>query len=229
MPNKYRDPRECECGYTTVWMSAWSVHRRTCRGVPAPAVETELRERVQSLEQQLVAKDEQMLAKDRQIEELMRQNKRPRTENSHNISYNVNQNINVFGKESLGHVTEAKLQELIQDPETSVARLVTLKHSAEENRNVRVPNVRDRWVQVLKEDEDGGKRWETVEKGDILGDLVMDTAMDLDREADEDTQVGKRFVQWHEKLKESSDQKGQLYRDQCSRVHRSLAGATRSN
>lgn len=171
---------------------------------------------------------EQLVAKDRQIEELMRQNKRPRNENSHN-TYNVNQSINVFGKESLTHVTEAKLQELIQDPETSVARLVTLRHSAEENRNVRVPNVRDKWVQVLKEDEDGGKRWETVEKGDILGDLVMDTAMDLEGGADEATQVGRRFVQWHEKLKESSDQKGQLYRDQCSRVHRSLAGATRSN
>jgi len=229
MAHLYKEARECDCGYKTCNRSNWCTHRKSCKHRPKIDPEKDqLRERVQSLEQQLVAKDEQMLAKDRQIEELMRQNKRPRNENSHN-TYNVNQSINVFGKESLGHITEAKLQELIQDPETSVARLVTLRHSAEENRNVRVPNVRDKWVQVLKEDEDGGKRWETVEKGDILGDLVMDTAMDLEGGADEATQVGRRFVQWHEKLKESSDQKGRLYRDQCSRVHQSLAGATRSN
>ena len=230
MPNKYRNPRDCECGFSTVWMSAWSVHKRTCR-VAAGSTEIDLRERVQSLEQQLQAKDEQMQAqneqmreqmraKDKQIEELLRQNKRPRTEN--NTTVNQNFNVNVFGKETLQHITDAKLQELLSDPETSVARLVTLKHQPVENRNVRVPNIRDKRIEVLRE-RDGTPTWETHTKQDILAELVESNALLLEGHADEDTTTGKRYVEWHEKLLESTDQKGRIYRDQLDRTHRALA------
>lgn len=235
----YKDARRCECGYETERRSSWYIHKKICKSVgggdppPNDGEKEQLRERVSSLEQQLTAKDEQLkeqlAAKDRQIEELIRCAKRPRcvTNNMTNNTTN-NQLINVFGKESLAHITDAKLQELIADPDTSVARLVTLKHSVEENRNVRVPNVREKWVEVLTQDASTGeRRWEVVPKGDILGNLVMDNALLLEGEADDNTRSGARFSQWRERSLESQDQDGQLYKDQCTRVHQSLVQSTR--
>ena len=101
--------------------------------------------------------------------------KRPRsqvTSNSHNTNITNYNNIAVYGQESLSHVSDAKLQELLACPDTSIARLITLRHQPAENKNIKVPNVRDRWIQVLKQNENGEKEWETVEKGDILNDLV---------------------------------------------------------
>ena len=244
MSHRYKEERLCDCGFKTIRRSAWCAHQKTCkkrqaeadiektkRQAEADAEKTQLRERVASLEQQLTSKDEQLsskdeqlAAKDRQIEELIRCAKKPRTVTNNMTN---NNNINVFGRESLAHITEAKLQELLLDPDTSVARLVTLKHSVEENRNVRVPNVREKWVEILKQDGEGGRRWETVPKGDILGSLVMDNAMLLEGEADDDTASGARYSQWHERLLQSQDQEGRLYREQCERVHRSLAQSTR--
>ena len=215
-----------------------SKHRRLCkRTLNGTPVEAELRERVASLEAQVaadreqrLAKDEQMKeqlqAKDRQIEKLINCAKKPRTETTHN--HNVtNQQINVFGRESLEHITSAKLQELLTDPDTSVARLVTLKQTVDANRNVRVPNAREKWVQVYREGEDGLRHWETVPKGDVLGDLVMDNAMFLEGEADDSTAPGVRYSQWRERLLESQDQNGRMYKDQMDRVHKAVVDSTR--
>ena len=228
----YKSPRTCGCGYATSRRSSWYIHTNRCSFVNVGSdnessprsLASENERRIQSLEQQLIVKDEQLAAKDRQIEELISCAKKPRVSNTTN---HVNNSINVFGKESLAHITEAKLQELLSDPDTSVARLVTLKHSVEENRNVRVPNVREKWVEVLKMDVDGGRRWETVPKGDILGSLVMDNAMLLEGEANDGTATGARYSRWHERLLQSQDREGRLYREQCDRVHKSLAQTTR--
>ena len=69
MPSKiYKESRVCECGYTTKFPSAWFVHKKSCK-----LVITSDKERIASLEQQLVIKDEQMkeqlAAKDRQLAE----------------------------------------------------------------------------------------------------------------------------------------------------------------
>ena len=250
MSHRYKEPRTCECGYTTIRRSAFCAHRKSCvrvRDIADVRIETELRERVQTLEQQLLAKDEQLKqqlhakdeqlhqqlkAKDEQIAELLLaardERKRPRVQNqTNNNRYNVNNQINIFGKESLEHITEAKLQELIADPDTSVARLVTLKHSVEQNRNVRIPNVRDKFVEILVE-RDGEKRWEALPKTHVLSELVEHTSLQLEAEADDATQVGRRFTQWHEKLLESQDQNGSMFRQQCDMVHKHLAQATRT-
>ena len=239
----YKDPRTCECGYTTMYRGNMSNHKKHhCRQrVDVDGEKDQLRERVASLEQQLATKDEQLAtkdeqlatkdeqlsAKDEQLKELIRCAKRPRVERNTNTTNHISNSINVFGRESLSHITEAKLKELLSDPDTSVSRLVTLKHSVVENRNVRVPNVREKWVEVLRQDADGQQRWETVPKGDILGNLVMDNAMLLEGEADEETVSGARYSQWHERLLQSQDQEGRLYKDQLERVHRSLAQSTR--
>ena len=95
-----------------------SVH--TVRGDPEKA---QLRERVAEQAAQLAAKDRQiaerdeqakrqLAAKDRQIDQLLRMAKRPRTVNN---TQNISNHVNVFGKESLAHITDAKLQELLRD------------------------------------------------------------------------------------------------------------------
>lgn len=251
MAHLYREPRVCPCGYETTSRSRWCAHIKICKEQSTEhSAENELRERVRSLEQQLSTKDEQLVAKDeqlsatrrqmqeqlaakdKQIDELLRaareERKRPRTvNNTSNKNYNVNQQINVFGKESLAHLTEAKLQELLSDPDTSVARLVTLKHSVEENQNVRVPNRREKWVQILKQTSDGKKVWELVPKHDILTEIVETNAMLLEGEADESTAPGLRFSQWHERLLQSQDSDGKMFREQMDMVHNTLVESTR--
>lgn len=118
------------------------------------------------LQQQLIAAKEQLAAKDRRIDELTRAAKKLRsTTNSTTRTNNYNQ-INVFCKESLAHITEAKLQQLIGDRATSVVRVATWKHSE--------------CAEVLREDADGNPYWETVPKGGVLEDLVMGSAMLLE-------------------------------------------------
>ena len=160
--------RQCEwCNYSTKHRQNLSTHRKSCKQRPAEAdgEKEQLRERVASLEQQLTAKDqqleakdqqlkEQLEAKDRQIEELLR---RPRTvnntTNNNNNRYVVEQHVNVFGQESIDHISDEQLQQLLNEPSTAVARLVRLKMQAPENQNVRVPNKRERVVEVVTDEE----------------------------------------------------------------------------
>ena len=241
MSNRYKEPRVCECGFQTIHRSAWSIHKRTCKQRPTQGdpEKDQLRERVASLEQQvaadreqLKAKDaqmkEQLEAKDRQIEELL---KRPRTVNNttnHHNRYVVEQHINVFGKESIDHISDEQLQQLIQEPSTAVARLVRLKLQVAENQNVRVPNKRERVVEVVT-DEDGQKRWKSVDRDGVLERLWDDNGLLLENEADEeDGGIGARFVRHQEMVRMSQDQNGRMYREQLGQIHSTLADATRT-
>ena len=245
MSHLYQEPRTCECGYTTMNRSAMSKHRRLCKRIIAVSlVETELRERVAadaeriaSLEAQVVAdreqlatKDaqmkEQLEAKDRQIEELL---KRPRTvNNTTNNRYVVEHNVNVFGKESIDHISDEQLQQLLQEPSTAVARLVRLKLQAPENQNVRVPNKRERLVEVVT-DEEGHKRWKSVDRDGVLERLWDDNGLLLENEADEeDGGTGCQFVRHQERVRQSQDQNGRLYKEQLGQIHSTLADATRT-
>ena len=183
-------------------------------------------------DEQLATKDELLVAQAKQIDELLQaakyERKRPRTVNNH-LNSTVNNHINVFGKESLAHITEAKLQELLSDPYTSVARLVTLKHSVEENQNVKVPNAREKWVQVLVEGEDGQREWQAVPKGDILSEIVESNAMLLEGEADESTVPGERYSRWHDQLRDSQEQNGRMFKDQMDLVHKVIVESTRKS
>jgi hypothetical protein len=227
--------RKCDwCNYETKSTGNLCTHRKSCKNRPVePDAEKEqLRQRVSADAERIQSLEQQLAAKDKQIDELLKaareERKRPRTvNNTSNKNYNVNQQINVFGKESLAHLTEAKLQELLSDPDTSVARLVTLKHSVEENQNVRVPNRREKWVQVLKQTSDGKKVWEVVPKHDILTEIVETNAMFLEGEADESTAPGLRFSRWHERLLQSQDSDGKMFREQMDMVHNTLVESTR--
>ena len=102
MPTKtYKEARVCECGYTTVTISNWSIHKKRCKLVKCDKDElieqmkqqlaskdeqmkqqlAAKDEQLAAKDQQLAAKDEQLAAKDRQIEQLIKTNppNRPRT------------------------------------------------------------------------------------------------------------------------------------------------------
>ena len=229
----YKEPRTCYCGYSTLNRGNFSKHKRLCSYLLSEQQSSD-KELISTLKEQLEQSKKQLAEKDKQIAELLdaakHERKKPRTV-THTTNNTVNyNNVNVFGKESLIHITDETIQELIKDPETSIARLVTLKHSVVENRNIRVPNTREQFVQLLVE-ENGEKRWQTLKKGDVLGEIVENTAMQLDDQADEDTLHGQRFVNWHDKLRDSVDSDSvdglKMYRDQMERVHRSIVESTR--
>ena len=232
----------------TQWRVSYSRHRKTCGVRNAVHILSEAKEdRIVSLEQQLLSKDqqlqqqheqllakdqqlqqqhEQLQAKDRQIEELL---KRPRTvtNNTTNNRYVVEQHVNVFGKESIDHISDEQLQQLLQEPSTAVARLVRLKLQAPENQNVRVPNKRERVVEVVTDDE-GQKRWKSVDRDGVLERLWDDNGLLLENEADEeDGGTGAKFVRHQERVRKSQDQKGRLYKEQLAQIHTTLADATR--
>ena len=264
MSHLYKENHQCECGYETYNRGNWSKHRKICKSVARGEGHDELLAekdaRIASLETQLVskddqlatkddqlaakdeqmkeqlaAKDEQLAAKDRQIEELIRTAKRPRTvNNTKNTTQNNNNylDVNVFGKEVLDDM-DIPWQELIADPESSISRLVTLKHRRRENANIRVPNVRDKWIEVVK-DTTGVKRWEPVEKYELLADIVENTAQEIEEHIDHTTRAGQRFDQWHDRLLTSANEyqdgnmvKGRQWKAQLDMVHRVLTGLTR--
>ena len=223
MAHLYKEPRFCECGYNTRNRSNFATHMRSCKHRPTEpdGEKDQLRERVASLEaqvasdrEQLVAKDEQLAAKDRQIEQLI---KRPRTVTNNN-RFVLNSNVNCFGKESLDHIPESKYQELLRDPETSVAKVVALQRAVPENENVTIPNVRERrWLVVVE--EDGEKQWKSKDKGAVLEEMWESGSCLLEGEADEDTAVGARWSRWADRVRSAMDGGGgKLYREQLDMV-----------
>ena len=200
-------------------MSSWSTHSMTCKTRSKVDGEKEqLRERVASLEAQVVVKDkqmaEQLAAKDRQIEQLI---KRPRTVTNNN-RFVVNSNVNCFGRESLDHIPDSKYQELLRDPETSVAKVVALQRSVAENENVTVPNVRERrWLVVVE--ENGEKQWKSKDKSVVLEEMWESGTCLLEGEADEETPLGARWSRWADRVRSAMDGGGgKLYREQLDMV-----------
>jgi hypothetical protein len=271
MAHLYKQPRECECGYTTPFRSAWSKHRKICKHVAFERSDNDMlvekNARIATLEHQLTTKDdqlstkdeqmrereatfkEQLAAKDRQIEELLAaakdERKRPRTvnhnttnnqTNNHTNNYAISQ-LNVFGKESMDHISQAKMQELIKEPDTSLARLVALKHSVPANKNVRVPNKRERMVERVMQMSDGEKVWEGEDKDKVASDLVESTAMVLEGAVDKTTGMGQRYERWVGRLMQSHDEYhlgdsagkagGKQFKHQMDLVHHSLVNVTR--
>jgi hypothetical protein len=219
--HRYKEARVCECGYSTCNPGNWSTHKKTCK-----LVTTGKDERIASLEKQLAAKDEhyqrQLAAKDEQINELI---KRPRTvNNTTNNRYVVEQHINVFGKESINHITPAQIRALLADPVNAVPQFIKLKYRRAPggvNNNVRIPNQKRAIYQVVVQGDDGEKQWENQAKGDVLEQLYDDNSGELEVEADEDTREGLRFLNHQDKVKESASgtDGGRRYKEQLDKIH----------
>jgi hypothetical protein len=174
-------------------------------------------------DEQLSMKDRQLAAKDRQIEELIKANKKPRTVNNNN-RYVVEQHINVFGKESLEHISPQQIQRLLADPENAVARFVKLKHREPSNANVRCPNVNRAIYQVVVGGEGEEKEWENRSKGEVLERLYDDNSAILEGEAIEEDHMP--FLDHQDRVKASASANavdgGKCYKEQLDKIHNML-------
>ncbi len=218
----YKQPRTCECGYVTSDRSNWSKHQKICKSVT-----TGDKERIESLEKQLLAKDEhyqkELAAKDRQIEELIKVAKKPRTVHNTTNKIVVEQHINAFGKESIDHISQQQIQALLADPVNAVPQYIKLKHRKAPggvNQNLRVPNQKRAIYQVVVPGEEG-KEWENKSKGEVLEQLYDDNSGQLEAEADEETRVGSQFLNHQEKIKASAsgEDGGRRYKEQLDKIH----------
>ena len=237
MPStEYKEHRVCACGYTTKRMSCWSTHKKSCK-----LVMTDEKERIASLERQLEKKDEQMreqleakdqqmkeqlAAKDKQIHDLIREAKRPRTVNNttNNNRFVVEQHINVFGKESIDHISHEQIQELLADPANAVPQFIKLKHRRSPggvNKNLCIPNQKRAIYQVVVSGEGEEKEWENKAKGEVLEQLYDDNSGHLEAEADEETRVGSQFLNHQEKVRASvsGEDGGRRYKEQMDKIH----------
>ena len=64
-------------------------------------------------------------------------------------------------------------------------------------------------------------------KGDILSEIVETNAMLLEGEADESTVPGARYSQWHDKLRDSQEHNGKMFKHQMDMVHKVIVDSTR--
>jgi hypothetical protein len=168
---------------------------------------------------------QQLGAKDRQIEELIQVAKRPRTvhNTTNNNKYVVEQHINVFGKESVEHISHDQIQALLADPANAVPQFIKLKHRNAPggvNKNLRVPNKKRAIYQVVVPGEEG-KEWENKAKGEALEELYDTNSGHLEAEADEETRVGSQFLNHQEKVRASAsgDDGGRRYKEQLDKIH----------
>ena len=219
----YKEARTCECGYKTFGIANWSSHKKRCKGLS----ETEtLKKQVCQLEKQLAVKDEQIKEKDGQIKELIQVAKKPRTSTVNNTTnkYVVEQHINVFGKESIEHISHEQIQALLADPANAVPQFIKLKHRRAPdgvNQNVRVPNQKRAIYQVVVLGEGEEKEWENKAKGEVLEQLYDDNSGHLEAEADEETRVGSQFLDHQDRVKASVEggDGGRRYKEQLDKIH----------
>jgi hypothetical protein len=198
-------------------MSSWSNHKKSCdsKSIGKDALISELKKDKDDLKQQLQAKD-------RQIEELIKANKKPRTVTNNN-RYVVEQHINVFGKETMSHISQEQIQRLLADPENAVAKFVKLKHREPSNANVRCPNVNRAIYQVVVDGavEEGEKEWENRAKGEVLEKLYDDNSSILEGEAMEDEHLP--FLDHQDRVKASAAANavdgGRCYKQQLDKIH----------
>ena len=235
MPATYKKPRVCECGYKTSYTSNWSTHKKSCKHQALKQSEAAnelnaLKARIEEKDARINQMEVQIAAKDKQIDELI---KRPRTtvNNTTNNKYVVEQHINVFGKESINHITPAQIRSLLADPVNAVPQFIKLKHRRAPggvNNNVRIPNQKRAIYQVVVQGEGGEKQWESQAKRDVLEQLYDDNSGELEAEADEDTREGLRFLDHQDKVKESASgtDGGRRYKEQLDKIHCIVVNST---
>ena len=142
---------------------------------------------------------------------------------TNNNRYVVEQHINVFGKESLEHISPNQIQSLLADPENAVAKFVKLKHRAPSNVNVRCPNVNRAIYQVVVDTGLAGeeKEWENRAKGEVLEKLYDDNSTILEGEATEEDH--KLFLDHQDRVKASAAANavdgGRCYKQQLDKIH----------
>lgn len=215
----YKEARTCECGYTTNNTGNWSSHKKRCKSVSEA---NDKDARIASLEKQLEAKD-------KQIEELIKVAKKPRVVHNTTNKYVVEQNVNLYGRESIDHISSEQIQALLADPVNAVPQFIKLKHRKAPggvNQNLRVPNQKRAIYQVVVSGDGDEKEWENKAKGEILEELYDVNSGELEAEADEETRIGSKFLDHQEKVKSSAsgEDGGRRYKEQLDKIHCVVSG-----
>ena len=221
----------CICGYISAKSNTVRRHQKTCKA-HALSLNGTLDEltslKVTHLEEKVKLLQDQLVTKDHQIEQLL---KRPRTVNNttNNNRYVVENKINVFGKESIEHISHEQIQALLADPANAVPQFIKLKHRRAPggvNHNLRVPNQKRAIYQVVVAGEGEEKEWENKAKGDVLEQLYDDNSGHLEAEADEETRVGSQFLDHQDKVKASGsgEDGGRRYKEQLDKIHCVISG-----
>tara|TARA_B110000285_G_C15000413_1_gene551142 strand:+ start:164 stop:889 length:726 start_codon:yes stop_codon:yes gene_type:complete len=232
--HRYKEPRVCDCGYSTCNPGHWCTHKKSCKSLTTgdkeriASLEKDKEDLKQQLATQLLAKDEhyqkELAAKDRQIKELIQVAKKPRTvHNTTNNKFVVEQHINAFGRESIDHISQQQIQALLADPVNAVPQFIKLKHHKAPggvNQNLRIPNQKRAIYQVVVPGDEG-KEWENKSKGEVLEQLYDDNSGHLEAEADEETRVGSQFLDHQEKIRASASggDGGRKYKEQLDKIH----------
>lgn len=232
--HRYKEPRVCDCGYSTCNPGHWCTHKKSCKSLTTgdkeriASLEKDKEDLKQQLATQLLAKDEhyqkELAAKDRQIKELIQVAKKPRTvHNTTNNKFVVEQHINAFGRESIDHISQQQIQALLADPVNAVPQFIKLKHRKAPggvNQNLRIPNQKRAIYQVVVPGDEG-KEWENKSKGEVLEQLYDDNSGHLEAEADEETRVGSQFLDHQEKIRASASggDGGRKYKEQLDKIH----------
>jgi hypothetical protein len=219
----------CVCGYTSAKPNTVKRHQKVCKKFLVEEAirdfggnHTEQERHIAVLEARLQEKDARIQAMESQINQLI---KKPRVVNNttNNNKYVVEQHINVFGKESIEHISHEEIQTLLADPANAVPQFIKLKHRKAPggvNQNLRVPNKKRAIYQVVVPGEEG-KEWENKAKGEVLEELYDTNSGHLEAEADEETRVGSQFLNHQEKVKASAsgEDGGRRYKEQLDKIH----------
>ena len=220
----------CVCGYTSAKPNTVKRHQKVCKKFLVDEAirdsggnHTEQERHIAVLEARLQEKDARIQAMESQINQLI---KKPRIVNNtttNNNRYVVEQHINVFGKESIEHISHEEIQTLLADPANAVPQFIKLKHRKAPlgvNQNLRVPNKKRAIYQVVVPGEEG-KEWENKAKGEALEELYDTNSGHLEAEADEETRVGSQFLDHQEKVKASAsgEDGGRRYKEQLDKIH----------
>jgi hypothetical protein len=225
----YKDARTCDCGYVTHNPGNWSSHKKRCKLTTTgeqqliSTLKEQLAAKDDHYQKELAAKDQQLAAKDRQINQLINKPRVVNNTTTNNNKYVVEQHINVFGKESIKHISHEEIQALLADPANAVPQFIKLKHRKAPggvNQNLRVPNKKRAIYQVVVPGEEG-KEWENKAKGEALEELYDTNSGHLEAEADEETRVGSQFLNHQEKVKASAsgEDGGRRYKEQLDKIH----------
>ena len=219
MSQLYKEARVCECGYSTSHRGNWSSHKKRCGAISAGESQ-QLKERVSLLE-------EQLRAKDKQIDQLIQEAKKPRyTTNKYVVEQNI-QNVNVFGHETISHLTHSEIVSLLSEPESAVAHMVKLKQRNPDNANVKCPNMNRAIYQVVVSADDETKQWDFRPRGDVLEKLYDDNSTILEGEAMEEDHLP--FLDHQDRVKASmgGNDGGKIYKNQLERIHNVIIGQSR--
>lgn len=100
------------------------------------------------------------------------------------INNNITNNIvlNSYGQEDLTHITDSILTQLIKGPGMMISNLAKLIHFNDEkpeNMNVYIPNKRDKYVQIYRDD-----KWNLETKKEAIPDMVDKSYYILDTHYD---------------------------------------------